>query len=196
MKCDKNHTFWLLCYYQVTAIQNRCSWNFCLICLMASHYSEVLSAMKCMPLSVSCFGLHKCHDKFSLAWDFVNEKKQNKTTTTKQKKQQNNKTKQKNNNEKKQKQNKVNQISPLERPAWLKWNKGPVWFGPYLAPLRNSSNTCFSSLLLTHCLKMKIGDVPACYLEVIAISFSIHFSRSSRQFVGVGLYLAKSFHTK
>ena len=41
---------------------------------------------------------------------------------------------------------------------------------------------------------MKNGAVPVCYLEVIAILNFIHFALSRRQFVGVGIHLAKSFH--
>ena len=75
--------------------------------------------------------------------------------------------------------------------------KGPgmIWaiFGP---PLGNSSTTLFSRLIFILSLKMKNGYVPTCYLEVIAISDFIHFPLSRRQFVGVGIYLAKSFHIK
>ena len=44
----------------------------------------------------------------------------------------------------------------------------------------------FSRLILILSLKMKNDDVPACYLEVIAISDFIHFTLSRRKFVGVG----------
>ena len=75
--------------------------------------------------------------------------------------------------------------------------KGPgmIWaiFGPHL---EIHQLLFFSRLIFILSLKMKNGYVPTCYLEVIAISDFIHFPLSRRQFVGVGIYLAKSFHIK
>ena len=72
-----------------------------------------------------------------------------------------------------------------------RYDLGHIW-----PPLRNSSTTLFSRLIFILSLKMKNGYVPTCYLEVIAISDFMHFPLSRRQFVGVGIYLAKSFHIK
>ena len=46
--------------------------------------------------------------------------------------------------------------------------------GHILSSFINSSNTLFSSLLLILNLLTKNGDVPACYLGVIQISYILH----------------------
>ena len=77
----------------------------------------------------------------------------------------------------------------------LRKGPGMIWaiFGPHL---EIHQLLFFSRLIFILSLKMKNGYVPTCYLEVIAISDFIHFPLSRRQFVGVGIYLAKSFHIK
>ena len=51
----------------------------------------------------------------------------------------------------------------------LQFSRARFDLGHICPPLRNSSNTLFSRLILILSLQIKISHVPACYLEVIAI---------------------------
>ena len=75
-----------------------------------------------------------------------------------------------------------------------RYDLGHIW-----PALRNSTNTLFSRLTLVLSLKMKNDDVSISYLFRSYCNFRFHTFHSTlnrRQFVGVGIYLAKSFHIK